>query len=493
MNIIDIDTIRKLIRQYEFSIDYIMLDFIRLYCEQYNDLNFDNVYEKEDIFDNHYPQFEKLSIRQVIEIFGNEDFNTHGEYVILRDNKAQSIGNIVSDEDGALDQNQLAYLLYKCQYDDIIQQVRSEAMEILIQLQEDVKLNQQISTQDKILINIFDKYKLILPDTHKSIQKITTIVDDEEFLEVLDSKSRKSKMRIGRTLKSIFPQVQDHIIQKISKQIVSTINQNIYEIKQFSDVTQAYSLIYSCMRDKPWITQFYNQQDNISVLLLYKDNKPVARALKWTNVDGAKNNTYIDRVYPADRNQYRNVFEKYAKDNNFSYYSKHNKDSMEYEIQTKLDDIYKIPYMDTFEYYDSEYHYLCVNNNGQTNMINCKNTEGTSPQPFDISQYKDNLQNLPSYIKDQLIDRVIQYEYDNYHTYAWYLIPHLFLGGIRFIDIHRNITNNGDLIKWLQNSICDVNDKYFISDFNNERLSSFSYPDELIERLPQIVIEVLGG
>lgn len=169
-----------------------------------------------------------------------------------------------------------------------------------------------------------------------------------------DKTQSTQKIKIGKALKSIVPDIPDDILSNITSALNSETSFNIF-IVEGEDITKYYTydkidpmgtLGRSCMNemDNSFFKIYSENKGSVKMaILLNDDDMLIARALLWnTNIGWV-----MDRVYySSDRHKYK--FIEWAKDNNYnSIY-----DDIPYDLVVKLDKVEfeKYPYLDTFKY-----------------------------------------------------------------------------------------------------------------------------------------------
>lgn len=342
-------------------------------------------------------------------------------------------------------------------------------------------LKQQISTQNKLLLTVLDRYNISLPDTHKTIEKLDLIQNDAQYLNVTDNRNRISKMRIGRTLKSIFPELKDYVIQNIVKDISTENKPQQYQIRQFSDVSNWYKYVPSCMQNSPQ-TVFYDHIDNVTILVLFKNDKPIGRALKWNNVKGVYKGIYIDTFY-SKYTQARQIFTQYIQQNKYVWENGNGGKKMVVDCGVSLQRL-PIPYIDTFRYTNCDFCELS-NLRDSEHIIKLEYLIG-EVYPVSVEQFvldmgsstlNQNVYSLDDIVHSEIVDEFTEELQEftcKYHKELGYQIC-----CVENIDKYTNHISGKTFFQFLLNSdIDEIDDTIILIDYREKQIQSF-YIDEV--------------
>lgn len=220
----------------------------------------------------------------------------------------------------------------------------------------------------------------------------------------LFEEGKKNKVKIGRFLKKILPEINDKEAEEITNLFKSYMNSDNYEFEIFTgeDIRLHYNkncydtrtqsvLDNSCYS---WLTkkdkhitnkvnlykqlEFFVKNPNIGVLVLREKNAPTvtfgrlkkdgtpdkrygvfrelkkikARALIWKCKNGEN---YLDSIYSTKASE-EFIYKNYAKDKNYlSRINNSGKDDLEIDVPNDIKDIEVIPkYLDSLFYYKEE-------------------------------------------------------------------------------------------------------------------------------------------
>jgi hypothetical protein len=231
-------------------------------------------------------------------------------------------------------------------------------------------LTEAVEMADRVR-DVLISHGMEIPDD--PIIKSVAASDKDGYFDVRTD--RKSETRkIGSVLRMLYPKLTDVELSKLVDEIkaAKSSEKDKIEFRLEPDVYEAYRSICvgkleSCQTGryfKKSAAKFYSSQaKNAQLLLLYKNDEIVGRALLWRNVKGAKGGMYLDRTYPADDMVVRNIFVRHAAENDWSYrgtndikvlVSVENCDSRTLEYQcANVRKLNVIPFLDTFRYGDS--------------------------------------------------------------------------------------------------------------------------------------------
>ena len=203
----------------------------------------------------------------------------------------------------------------------------------------------------------------------------------------ISNKEKSIDIKIGRFIKSIiddskrFPSLfktnSPSFIEDINNKFISFQNSNFVEVKilKGKDILKGYTsenyhstkngnLCTSCMNNKSHFLSLYTENSNISLAVLYLNEKIVTRCLVW-NINGQ---LYYDKMY---------INYEWCKDSIISYFNKNNIlpiGNKELIVELDKSDFTYYPYLDTFYYID-------LDNNLLSNKIKYKNLiQSTSGQ-----------------------------------------------------------------------------------------------------------------
>jgi hypothetical protein len=161
----------------------------------------------------------------------------------------------------------------------------------------------------------------------------------------------------------------------------SLISDKTVEIVKGEDIRYWYSednycdfrggtLWSSCMRHDRCqrYLDIYVENDNISLLIIKKDEKLIARGLLWDNIDGVSGKKFLDRIYYVS-DEYRQKMVNWAKENieNICGSNKQNltpdfPDQEEpFNVKLKNYSFESYPYMDSFHYSDDSGKFFTSN------------------------------------------------------------------------------------------------------------------------------------
>ena len=210
------------------------------------------------------------------------------------------------------------------------------------------------------------KYYLINPlSKYKKFNYIKS--SDKKGFVTISNKERSIDIKIGRFIKSILddsekikglflPINNNSNIENITNKYISFQNSHFINIKilKGNDILLGYttdnyyakssgSLSGSCMNNKFNFLKFYTENSNISLAVLYLDDKIVGRCLIW-NIE---NQLYYDKMY-INFDWCRDSMISYFIDNNISPID----NSKELIINLDKTNYEFYPYVDTFYFID---------------------------------------------------------------------------------------------------------------------------------------------
>lgn len=276
---------------------------------------------------------------------------------------------------------------------------------------------EELVKTDKIIQQLFDDVGLELPD-EEDIKAKTVTADTQKTVLLSDllnsrDKNKTVKIKVGKFLKRGLSKLSDGEIQNLVRYYGKLYLNNQedfldkFNFKETKKVSKYYDIcdeeilksytpkdnnkdnLVSCMTNKSDLTKFYDDRDDITLLVLFDENNNIkGRALVWRNVDGAKNNTFVDRVYPADNNTVREYYEEYAKRKEWSHRATEDIEDKridnfnDVEISYVYEDFdinQKIPYIDTLTYgkYEDGTLYLTNKENSFKNYYKFEDPTGT--------------------------------------------------------------------------------------------------------------------
>jgi len=193
------------------------------------------------------------------------------------------------------------------------------------------------------------------PPVKSKVDDATIKVDlkDDQQLSV-DDGSKIQEIKIGKVLQRMWPDLDTAQSNEIIGRIRAKMFENIVTFTIEDNVSEWYKSgkcgkVKSCMTDKPELTKFYDTQDSLKIVIAWRNEKPIGRALLWHNVKGAENSTYLDQVYPNDDNTIKELFKTFADKNEWTFFTEKENLKLVYTLENK-DKIDKIPYLDTFRY-----------------------------------------------------------------------------------------------------------------------------------------------
>jgi len=310
-----------------------------------------------------------------------------------------------------------------------------------------------------------------------SEESLTTVANNENktLYEVLVDKNYKSEpntnylyngasgnwyfksnpenpVKLGKILKSIFPELDSTIIGKIVAEwgIKYKIDKDLKMLKS-SDIEAIYNLEHypkgtvgnSCMRNNGSYYTFLMENFDVGVLYLTNSkNTLIARALLWKNVYFPQLNQtvdFMDRIYYTEE-KYLHFFQQYATKNNMvfkKYQSYQEKGSFIYENKVFYDDIkvhtkhedyvdldqYYLPFLDTLSYCEHiETNYLTNDEQsvvldstcGEYTQIMCEYCDEADSEMNEIEVYGEGLMNICSqcleryYVYSEQLDAYIE-------------------------------------------------------------------------------------
>jgi hypothetical protein len=215
-----------------------------------------------------------------------------------------------------------------------------------------------------------DKHGLQIPDD--DVIKSVDLSEQDGYVNVRTS--RKVEMRkLGGVLRALYPTMTDAKLADLVNDIKAAKSESMDKLEFIisDDVYEVYSQLCvgrlaSCQTGsefKPKLAQFYKtQKPNLKILLLYKNDVPIGRALLWSHVEGAKRGVFVDRIYPAYSDDVKKMFNGHAKKNDWTYRGDTGPDknceivnmepgakNLAYEC-VNMDEVSWVPYMDTLKY-----------------------------------------------------------------------------------------------------------------------------------------------
>ncbi len=363
-------------------------------------------------------------------------------------------------------------------------------------------LNQAIQVTN-VIKNALQQENLQLPQDSQLYSKIE-VGDVLNLFKITNTDGSIQQIKMGKILRSLFPNITQATIQNVVSYIkfyyMMEHNQDIQ--KYFSiedDVSQWYSKVHksnestkSCMTGRTNLLKFYDVQDNIKLLVRYNENRnPVGRALIWYNVQGADNNTYIDRPYPPSDGVNTLFYKQYAKQKGYSFYDDRNKLTMTYHLKSDYD--YKLPYLDTMAYYYPQLRTLSNNKDDMQQFLLAQSVDGTrigDGGDDSIEEIVDKIRNLFNQDLSQFIsvyNETLVY-YDYYHRISYN--DEQFFNDYFYSNVFKAIEMvcRGDYD--ISDRYLFINDYQFIVSFDNrsdiwEKLEYSQ--DQVFQRMAQII------
>lgn len=243
------------------------------------------------------------------------------------------------------------------------------------------------------------------------ITKVEVNPETDDSLIVYRSGKKQPPVKMGRVLRSLYSDKSDAEIAKLGEQLKALLGSHKGYTWELSDkIVKTYmddDCPGSCMTgdETQHLIAFYEtQNDKIKILLLKKNNKLVGRALIWHDVQGAKNNILMDRVYPFNDDNIVKKFHDYAIKQDWSYrdnikepsekgcahIGNSNTKKISYQC-INIDHVrkIKIPYLDTFRYGTSDG--LFTNYKTKNSTFEFKYTDGTKLLNTKLDVSKDSI------------------------------------------------------------------------------------------------------
>lgn len=305
------------------------------------------------------------------------------------------------------------------------------------------------------ITNIIDKsgydIELLKYDNNKDyLFDIIDDIKDRDYLLMNSVKDgRKSKIKIGKALKIITPNIPDHILSNIvaaikknnDLEIKEVVGEEIADYYNFDKIHMAGTLGNSCMnrKNRDYYDIYVKNPEIVKlVVILDSDGYLVARSLVW-NIE--KDIWILDRIYYTN-NKYEYEIKRWSKSNNYFLLS----DIKKFNIEIKLKEFNfdKYPYLDTFSFLSLDEGILSNENifSGE-NVIELNNTDGTfnyvnvflEVHDIDIYKHAENLKlfielsiNFEDFLSDFISNEVELYfneRQDFTNVYSYLIISHL--------------------------------------------------------------------
>ncbi len=354
-------------------------------------------------------------------------------------------------------------------------------------------INQAMEIAD-IIIDALQEENLQLPSDKENLYKSIQLSDNQKLFKITHNNNRIEDVKMGKVLISLFPNITPRTIQKIVSKIRAINSQDVFEIHD--NVSYWYGKVYnqsetySCMTNKYDLLKFYDYQKNIRILVRYKDGKPYGRALLWTDVYGADNNTYIDRPYPPSDMTNYDLYKNYAKSHGYSFYG--DKDNMKLSYQTEKDHT-EFPYMDTFRYLDVDINVLYneyPKMSQHFNIYELDNAQGTTIDEQTDGQDRDELYNNTFTYMNSLyhndFDKYIKFISILYNNeYIQYKITQNVKSSEQFNNMFDSLSHS--------NYNYDQKDEYMIINPHSDNLQAFTFSYKSIDDDLDYIREHLDG
>jgi len=130
-----------------------------------------------------------------------------------------------------------------------------------------------------------------------------------------------TQRKAGGIIRKLVPSITDLQLNAVLGIIKAERAKKSTNIELSDDVSGGYQRAYddsnvsSCMSGMKRLTKFYDGHPNVQIALVHdEDGGVVARALVWHNVvdEDGNENTYVDKVYPAESNKYATMIRDWA-------------------------------------------------------------------------------------------------------------------------------------------------------------------------------------
>ena len=204
----------------------------------------------------------------------------------------------------------------------------------------------------KEIEQVLKRRRLKIPKDVKGLKSVNLSKNDK-LLSIEKDNRKKEEIKIGKVIRTLYPDISDKDLKNIVMDLKSidtdTEEENPYEFKAYKDVTKWYGgkipKDMGCMKGKCELTEFYDNEKDIEVLILFKDGRPLGRALLWKKVKGIPS-YYIDRPYPSIDEGIKALYRKYAAENGYKFWDTRPANMVYYATSADYDTL--IPWMDTF-------------------------------------------------------------------------------------------------------------------------------------------------
>jgi hypothetical protein len=261
-------------------------------------------------------------------------------------------------------------------------------------------INKDIKTKYNIIDSTDDNTSLSFISDNQVSNKIKSGVNPNDLFS-----SSNNKTSIGRVVKSILKDNNinytdkelatfvDKFKTEYDKELISKKEVDPIRIVKGEDIRFWYlednycedstsrnkgTLCNSCMRYKSCQSYFdiYVENPDVVSLVIYldKNNKLRARALLWETNQGK----FLDRVYYTVSSEVKLLTDWVKKDSEVSSYEDMSSLN-QLEVNIKIKDYKKYPYMDTFSYYDKDDGILCNDepDDDLESFLELNSTDGT--------------------------------------------------------------------------------------------------------------------
>jgi hypothetical protein len=238
---------------------------------------------------------------------------------------------------------------------------------ILIPISDKININEKIILNTRLhefLATCFKNLTHLFYLNLGSLENCVSILDSTEgFVELQDSYGKKVKIKLGRLIRSLIVEYNEHLDQKmilndaliedVHNKWISFTTDLRFEIKKGQDILDyAYNTkhhhkegtLKSCMNNRPGDLHLYRDNpDKINVMIFYKHNQIVGRTLLWKCTD---DKWYHDRLYSSFDNIRQAMIDILKNEGFQSAYQSPNK----YVVNLENITYRSYPYLDTFKY-----------------------------------------------------------------------------------------------------------------------------------------------
>lgn len=325
-----------------------------------------------------------------------------------------------------------------------------------------------------------------------------SLSDDPKYLNMQivrsSGKKPKQKFKLGKSIKSIVPEIPNNILSKIVSALQS-IDEDYKKIKivqgeeipkyyNYDNISKEGTLGNSCMNNVGNFFDLYSDNESVvKMAILIKNDELLARALIWITEDGE---SIMDRVYYSS-DKYSYLLKKLAKENNYTLANELN-----YSCTVKLEysEFDKYPYLDNF-------NYLCLNQkrlsnedvfDGYDEVICLTDTDGGYEVIRNVKGELILIEDITQYVYAEELETFIKYSINNKKWFKDFIsgeVEHIMSDDVKyFLEVYDY---------YIEEHFDELNFKDFDSEINKnnfkEKIKEFS--ETYLSKYEDVIINTI--